>query len=194
MQRTGHFCRKAGASIQEMQCTGHTSGALHLRKRNERRCYKSFATLLLCHRRKRGPATVLINKAIIIKQLFIIYYIMRIFLLFLAVVLCVSAAFAQRPPLYKVIDPNPANRYQTDLGKNIICMDSFYYINYAYISPEWLGEEGILKTDPKGNIIKHVVIRDSASSLVFYPGTTDCITRDSFFLFTGTSFDTLLKR
>ena len=53
---------------------------------------------------------------------------MKPFLSFLAVVLWVSTTFAQRPPLYKVIDPNPANMYQADWGKNIICIDSFYYI------------------------------------------------------------------
>lgn len=101
---------------------------------------------------------------------------------------------AQLPPLYKVIDPNPGNPYQFDLADNLFFLDSFYYINYGYLNPDFLNEEGFMKIDKEGNILKKIIIKYDESSIGFSGGGAYCLTKDSFILFTGQVYNHEKKR
>jgi hypothetical protein len=107
---------------------------------------------------------------------------------------CSSITLAQLPPLYKAIDPNPQNPYQSDGADNMFFMDSSYYISYGYFNPDWVVETGIIRLDTKGDIKKSILIKEENISIGFSDGGAYHLTKDGYILFAGQSYDIKKQR
>jgi hypothetical protein len=119
---------------------------------------------------------------------------MKKILILVAGVLFYGMTFAQLPPLYKVIDPNPDNPYQIDVADNILQIDTHTYIYYRYFNTVSITEGGIMKLNQKGEIQKHILLQDNRGGLGFSGGGAYCLTKDTFILFTGQLYDQEKKR